>query len=243
MNRNSQPAESAPAGELALLRLLHLADSALPIGSLAHSFGIETLVSCELLDVGKLPDFLSGYLQEAGLLEATALRGAFCLALHACSEFPAAQWVSLNDLLSALKPARESRMASATLGKNFLRTVIEFAGAPLLQHAWECSMETESLVHQSTAFGLASAALGFDENNAVLAFLHQMSANLVSACQRLMPLGQTEAMRILWNAKPTMSETAAQSAECSLETVCCTMPLMDWGAMEHAALRTRLFVS
>jgi urease accessory protein len=243
MSRNSNPGESSSAGELAQLRLLHLADSALPIGSLAHSFGIETLVSCEILSVSSLPDFLRGYLQEAGFLEAAALREAFPLAAQDSTEFPAARWIALNDLLSALKAARESRAASATLGRNFLRAVIEVTSEPLLLRAWQCSMEAESSIHQSTAFGLAGAVLGFDENSMVLAFLHQMSANLVSACQRLMPLGQAEAMRILWNLKPAMSETAERSAQCPLEAAHCTMPLLDWGGMEHPALRTRLFVS
>ena len=51
-----------PSEELAYLRLLHLADSAVPIGSLAHSFGLETLVSTEMLAAGDLPNFLHGYL-------------------------------------------------------------------------------------------------------------------------------------------------------------------------------------
>jgi urease accessory protein UreF len=38
-------------------------------------------------------------------------------------------------------------------------------------------------------------------------------------------------------------ETANRSAACAIDDVCCFMPLLDWGAMEHPALQTRLFVS
>lgn len=231
------------AEEIAQLQLLHLADSALPIGSLAHSFGMETLVSAEILKVDDLPNFLQGYLEEAGMLEATALREAFQLAAGNSPIFISARWVTINDLLSALKPARESRAASATLGRNFLRAVMGVESQACLMQAWESSAEAESLIHQSAAFGLVSAALGFGEERSVLAFLHQMTANLVSACQRLLPLGQSQAMRILWNLKPAMAEVAARSAGSPLEMVGCTMPLLDWGAMEHPALSTRLFVS
>jgi len=243
LNSNSNPRTGLFVEELAHLRLLHLADSALPIGSLAHSFGLETLVSSDILRVGELPNFLQGYLQEAGLLEAVVLRDAFHLVGVESQGIFATRWIALNDLLSALKPARESRAASATLGRNFLQAVMGVADQSVPRQAWESSLEAKSLIHQSAAFGLVSAVLEFDEDHAVLAFLHQMTANLVSACQRLMPLGQNEALRILWSLKPVMADVAARSAGGSLETGSCTMPLLDWGAMEHPGLSTRLFVS
>lgn len=232
-----------PSEELAHLRLLHLADSALPIGSLAHSFGLETLVSAEVLQVRDLPDFLHGYLQEAGMLEAVTCREAFQLAQPEKQEFDAARWIEINDCLSALKPARESRVASATLGRNFLHAALGLGDFRVLRRAREASLESGSLIHQSAAFGLVSGALGFEETRSALAYLHQMNTCLVSACQRLMPLGQTEATRILWNLKPVIVEVAKDSAKLTLETVSCTMPLLDWGAMEHPAVRTRLFIS
>jgi urease accessory protein len=232
-----------PSEELAHLRLLHLADSALPIGSMAHSFGLETLVSTELLQVGDLPEFLQGYLREAGTLEAVACREAFQLARVDSKELDVARWIEINDCLSALKPARESRTASATLGRNFLHALLGLGDFGALREAREASLESGSRIHQSTAFGLVSGALGFEETRAVLAYLHQMSACLISACQRMMPLGQTEATRILWNLKPAIIEVAADSANLTLETVSCTTPLLDWGAMEHPALATRLFIS
>jgi len=230
--------------ELAELRLLHLADTALPIGSLAHSFGLESLVDAGILDVSGLFGFLRGYLEEAGALEAVFCRAAFRLSAGVSSGFAVGRWLELNLRMGALKPARESRGGSAALGRNFLATVLALGESRVLREAFEAAKKPPGVaIHHSLAFGLAGGALGFAEDRAVLAYLHQSAANLVSACQRLLPLGQTEAARILWHLKPVMIETAVRSAAGEPESVSCFMPLLDWGAMEHPALSTRLFVS
>src|SRR6266404_5185793 len=124
-------------GDLAHLRLLHLADSAFPIGALAHSFGLESLVSAEILKVSELPGFLQGYLQEAGALEAVACREAFQLVEANHRKFSVARWIEINDCLSALKPPRESRAASAALGRNFLQASLALGDFPVLREARE----------------------------------------------------------------------------------------------------------
>jgi urease accessory protein len=253
--------------ELTDLRLLHLADSALPIGALAHSFGLESLVSQELLGVGDLREFLRGFLEEAGMVEAVFCREGFRLGvtglrgerlrgaaagaresprpLHLLGHeaFCRDRWVEINDRLSALKPARESRAGSASLGRNFLNAVTALDDFAVVREALQASKEAGSLVHHSPAFGLVSAVLEFDEDRAVLAYLHQSIASLVSACQRLLPLGQNAATKILWDLKPAMLDAAKRSGACPLDDACCFMPLLEWGAMEHPGLRTRLFIS
>jgi urease accessory protein len=235
------------ASKLAELRLLHLADSALPIGALAQSFGLETLVSAELLTVTALPDFFFSYLEEAGLVEAVFCREAFRLGRAESRGFAIERWVELNARLGAFKPARESRAASVALGQNLLQAVCALGDFPVLRAALDSARlparEKGSLIHHSTAFGLAAGALAFDENRTILAYLHQWLGGLISACQRLLPLGQTQAMRILWDLKPAIIETACLSSEYSAEDVCCFTPLVEWASMEHAALGTRLFVS
>src|SRR4030081_1566664 len=105
-----------PIDEIALMRLLHLADSALPVGTAAHSWGLESLIEDGLVTAEALESFLHGYLQENGALEA-----AFCRAAHRLSQSPdqefAPEWRDLNGQLSARRPARESREASLTLGR------------------------------------------------------------------------------------------------------------------------------
>ena len=226
---------------LALLRLIQFSDSALPIGALAHSFGLESLAACALLTPSDVPGFLRGYVEEAGVMEAVFCREAFNLA--GVSPFDDEHWVRINQRLSSLKPARESRAGSASLGQHFLSAMIALGEFPLLAEALMAARHAPCAVHHSPAFGLVADVLGLCEERAVLAYLHQSLASLVSACQRLMPIGQSEATRILWNLKPAMIEAAARSRACSIEDAWCFMPLLDWGAMEHPALTTRLFIS
>jgi urease accessory protein len=229
--------------ELAELRLLHLADSALPIGGLAHSFGLESLVSAGLLGVRELPEFLRTFLEEAGFVEAVFCREGLRLARGLKPEKFAQKWMGLNERLSAMKPARESRIGSGSLGRNFLATVSGLGDLSVMREALHISKEAQESIHYSLAFGLAGGALGLVEDRVVLAFLHSSVASLVSACQRLLPLGQNAATRILWDLKPAIVEVTRRSSECTVDDAAGFMPLLDWGAMEHPALATRLFIS
>lgn len=232
---------------LQFLHLLQLADSALPIGTTAHSFGLETLTVEEHLETPQLEPFLGEYMRETGGLEA-----AFCRLAHRLAVQYSGDEVSLdiglgelNAQLDAYKIARESRSASATLGRRLLQLVLSLTEQAPLSIVLRRVKEPGGACHYCTAFGLTGAVLGIDEDTAVLAYLHQSLTGLIFTCQRLLPLGQSQAVTMLWRLKSTLLEVATASEELALqpESIAVCAPLLDLGSMRHPYLITRLFIS
>lgn len=230
---------------LPFLRLLQLADSALPIGSTAHSFGLESVTVEDNLSVEQLEGFLQDYLLTNGEFESVFCRLGHRLARVADPEQFSAEWLHLNTRLSAFKMARESRTASATLGRRFLQLVCTLEESSRLQQALQIAKTQHADIHYSIAFGLVGAILRIDETTTLLAYLQQALSSLISTCQRLLPLGQNQASGIVWRLKTIVveiAETSIHSAQRPEELTLFT-PLLDMGSIRHPMLATRLFIS
>lgn len=204
----------------ALLDLLQIADSALPIGAAAHSFGLEMLAEEGCLRAETAESFFREYLSEAGLLEATFVRRAWR------GENPQL----LHDEFCARRVARESREATLKLGRRFSQ----------LMNALVAKEVVPDFLNYPIAFGVAGAHFGIAEEVLAAAYLRQSIAGLISACQRLMPLGQIAGARIMWNLKPALSATVIASENWE---VGCFTPLPEVASMRHGSLETRLFIS
>jgi len=202
-----------------LLELLQLADSALPVGAVAHSFGLETLAEEQSIDPENLAQFLHDHLAEAGALDAAFVRRAWR------AEDPAA----LSREYAARRPSRESREAAYKIGRRFAELFSAISGERL-----------PAGIPYPIAFGIAGSRIGAPEESVVFAYLQQSMTGLISACQRLLPLGQIAASRILWNLRPAIREAAARSENME---VWCFQPLPELGSMRHSSLETRLFIS
>jgi urease accessory protein len=137
---------------------------------------------------------------------------------------------ALNDEFGARRLAREAREASLKMGQRFARLINALVGAPVVE---------DGLTYP-VVFGLACAHLEIPEDSAVLAYLRQSVAGLVSACQRLMPMGQVAASCMLWKLKPFMVRAACASESGEIS---CFTPLPELASMRHGSLETRLFIS
>ncbi len=235
--------QNAHLSAAALLRLHQIADSSLPIGGAAHSFGIEALVDAGLLSVQNLQPFFQDYLSEAGVLEASYCAASCDLAASAPTGDSIAHWLRWSAELGARKLARESREGSAAMGRRFLHLAAHVSNIHLLLKASEIVSNSGAEVHMAACFGLAAGAMDLDSGTAAAAYLQQSLTTLVAGCQRLLPLGQTRAQEILWNLKPSILCAAQRGVESAPDQANCFTPLLDVASARHATLYTRLFMS
>ncbi len=215
-----------------ILRLQQFADSALPVGGAAHSFGLESLVEWNMLDAGSVRQVLLDFLEETGAVEAAYCARSCELAAGGDLE----SWVALNRELGARKLARESRDASAAMGRRFLNLAGHATKIALIERAAGSTTE----VHLAACFGLVAGAIGIDAQLAAAGYLQQSATALISCFQRLLPLGQTRAHEILWEIKPAIIRIV-QTA--NLSQLSCFTPLLEIASARHPLLHTRLFMS
>ncbi len=217
-----------------LARLLHLADSALPTGSFAYSYGLESSLTFGLLrSEGEFRAYLYSFLQQAVGFElpfiTSAAQGADIELAPLLIEYDA----------QLLTPALHR--ASLTQGKSWLKLLATFyPEAGLAELGIELAQD-ELPPHFVPLFGLSLGRVGFALADIQLTYLHLALRDQLSAAIRLGLLGPMAGHRLQHDFYGVFENLlAAATIQPYTEATRCTV-LLDVAQMLHDDIYSRLF--
>jgi urease accessory protein len=219
-----------------LLVLLHLCDSLFPIGSFAHSDGLEAAtVTGRVTTAEDLRAWMTACLDEVlGQCEGPAVALAW-KAFAACD----GQAVRAIDReVHALRPSSAARRASRAMGTRLVRTWIEIHQAHRLQLV---ANERDGMT-LPVAFGCVAASEEADLASTVRAFMYTRLAATASAAMRLMSIGQRETHTVLarlLERVPGVADAVLVRGGAPRSFV----PAYDLAAMSQQYVHSRLFRS
>jgi urease accessory protein len=222
----------------ALYRLMAWLSPAYPVGAFSYSSGIEWAVeSGDITDPETLRRWLAVTIAEGG---------GFCDAVffvHAHRAITAENDGALRDvaeLAAAFAPSRERHLETTAQGRAFVEAT---------RAAWPCAALDrlagvwDGPIAYPVAVGVAAAGHGVAPEPALNAYLHAVTANLISAGVRLVPLGQTDGQRLLAAFEPIVAATAARALGVPLDQAGGAAFRADIASMRHETQYTRLFRS
>ncbi|TVT43727.1 hypothetical protein FNT36_06475 [Hymenobacter setariae] len=216
-----------------LARLLHLADSALPTGSFAYSYGLESSLTFGLLRTEtEFRAYLYSFIQQAVSFELPFLTSA------------AAPDANLEVLLleydaQLLTPALHR--ASITQGKNWLKLLATFYPEAALGELSSELAQQALPAHFVPLYGLSLGHVGFATADIQHTYLHLALRDQLSAAIRLGFMGPM-AGHLLQHDFYGVFENLLSTADIRpyTEATRCTV-LLDVAQMLHDDIYSRLF--
>ncbi|WP_258000451.1 urease accessory protein UreF [Bacillus sp. Marseille-P3661] len=224
-----------------LLYLMHINDSAFPIGSYTHSFGMETYIqSDEIRTKEDLLSFCTVYVCENLLYnDAVFVKKAY----ENAKNVEWAELVKLEKICDASKSAYESREASKKMGKQFLQSILPVTSFESLQLWKEKIDEKEVKGHYSVIYGMYAVQMGFTIETTLLSFMYSSTVALIHNAVRAIPLGQRAGIEVIHKLIPIITTAAKRAEQLSLQQLSNHAIGIELASMQHQFLHSRLFIS
>jgi urease accessory protein len=221
-----------------LYRLLAWLSPAFPVGAFSYSGGIEWAVEAgDVTDAASLQRWLAVVIGEGGGFCDAVL---FVHAHRAAAMGDVGAMRAVAELAAALAPSKERHLETTSQGGAFvaaIRAAWPCAALDRLAEAW-----TGPLAYP-VAVGVSASGHGIAIEPALRGYLHALSANLISAGLRLIPLGQTDGQRVLAALEPLVATTAQRALGTPLDQIGSAAFRADLASLHHETQYTRLFRS
>jgi urease accessory protein len=206
-----------------LVTLTQWLSPAFPVGGFAFSHGLDHAVAAgDLRDAGDVAAWLRAVLRfGAGRSDAILLAQA-----HGGGDVTA-----LDDLAQALCAGRERLVETQAQGRAFTLLTNTLLATDLVP----CALPV--------AVGAQARHLSLTTPTIASLYLHAFASNLASIATRIVPLGQTEAQRLLADLGADIAQLGTEAATASLDDLGSGVPGGDLAALLHETQDVRLFQS
>ncbi|WP_223479601.1 urease accessory protein UreF [Oricola indica] len=226
----------------AMLTMLQLADSALPIGRHAHALGLE-----RMLRDGRVPD--AERLREvvvSALIQGCA-RGdgaAAALAHDAQRSGTEARLISVDERLDCLKLTAPAQTASRRCGRRLAALVPRLCDNSLLNTYAAAVLAERTPGHLAVITAATAAACGISRRSTVLMEVRGVATMILSAAVRLDVLPAAASQAMLAGLAPDILKASELALSSSLEDMdCSAVAAIEIAAMRHAQDHGRLFAT
>ncbi|HTU68228.1 MAG TPA: urease accessory protein UreF [Steroidobacteraceae bacterium] len=222
-----------------LLRLLHLASPALPIGAFHFSQGLEYAVDAGWVrDEPTALEWIGGVLEGAIATLDLPVLWRLQSAWQRGHDADVRRW---NAFLIASRETLELRAEDRHLGAALLRVLAELELESPLYPARAAPDDTG--VAHATAFAFACARWNIAPRSALETYAWAWAENQVLAAVKLVPLGQSAGQRVLHALHPRLGAFAARAMDLVDSDIGIATSISAVASGRHETQYTRLFRS